>query len=272
MFGKADRGAKAGVIGHPFGEPGRRETERAGGDDHVHADRARGQNLFPFGDLLVWRCAGDRRNDQRRAGEAAQLLCSGGLVQIGLVCKADLKREPACTVARSPREDQEPPGRELAMIRHARGDRQDCGEFVSARSRPSHHRRRDRRRRLRISIVSFMGILLKRSPLLGRKPVRRKPPLIRLNVWSPAATATKHRRHFSTNARRVDSDLANSGGFGRADGVGRARRRSNAGERIRPGDAQSFRGPWRRRAAHRRVALAGVRRAGRSGRLASLDC
>jgi hypothetical protein len=144
MFGKADRRAKATVIGHPFGEPCRRETKRACGDNHVHAHGAHGQNLFPFGDLLVRRCTGDRRNHERRAGEAAQFLGSGGLIQIRLVAEADLEGELACAIACTPGEDQEPPGRKLAMVGHARGDRQDCGELVGARSRTSHHRRRDR--------------------------------------------------------------------------------------------------------------------------------
>ena len=72
---------------------------------------------------------------------------------------------------------------------------------------------------------------------------------------------TKHWRQFF-RPRAVDSDLANSGGSGRADGVDRASRRADADERLRPGDAQPFRSPQRRqRAAHGRFALADVRRA-----------
>ena len=73
-----------------------------------------------------------------------ELLGAGSLVQVGTVGEADVKRKPACAVARPPCEDQEPPRRELAMIRHPRGDSEDCGKFVSARSGPSHHRRRNR--------------------------------------------------------------------------------------------------------------------------------
>src|ERR1700722_17691422 len=73
IFSQAERLAKAGVIGHPFGEPSRRETEGAGGDNQIHAHGARGQNLLPFGNFLVWRCA---RAPSSRAGLSPRRISS----------------------------------------------------------------------------------------------------------------------------------------------------------------------------------------------------
>ena len=71
------------------------------------------------------RGARDDGDDERRAGEAAQLLGAAGLVQVWLVRETDVEREAAGALARLALEHDEPPGRELAVIGHARGDGQD---------------------------------------------------------------------------------------------------------------------------------------------------
>jgi hypothetical protein len=197
MLGEADGGPKPGVIGGPSGEPGRRQAERARRDDHVHACRARGQDLLPLGNLGVRGRPRDDGDDERRAHKAALLLGAGGLVEVGLVGQTDVERKTACALASPSGEDHEPPGRELSVIGHARGDGQDRGELVVAGGRPRHHRRGNRP----AAFEDLDSVVHRRFPsqglLLGRKPGGCKPPSICLNMGSRAASrATKRRRQI----------------------------------------------------------------------------
>ena len=119
------------------------------------------------------RGARDDGDDERRAGEAALLLGPRRLVQVGLVRQADLERNPACAFARPSLEHHETPGRELAVIRHPRGDGQDCRELVGVGPGPVIIGGGTDRRRFRSAIVSFIGVSpLKGEAALGRNPVQ----------------------------------------------------------------------------------------------------
>ena len=142
VLGEPDRRAKPGVIGRPFGEPGRREAQGPRRDDHGHADRAGRQHLLPFGDFDMRSGARDDADHQRRAGEPAELRGSAVLVQFRHILEADVERDTACPVARFPLEHDEAPGRELAVIGHARGDGQDRLQFLSRRTGARHDRGR----------------------------------------------------------------------------------------------------------------------------------
>src|SRR5215208_1408538 len=63
----------AAVEGVPLGDPGGAVAERMGGMEQVHAGRARGQNLLPFGDLDVRLRPRDDADHKRRPGEAVSL-------------------------------------------------------------------------------------------------------------------------------------------------------------------------------------------------------
>ena len=229
--------------------------------------------------------------------EAPLLLGPGGFVQVGPVGEADLERKRACAFARLSLEDHEPPGRELAVIGHPRGDGEDRRQLVSGRTRPGHRRRRNRSAAFQERNRIVHGCLFRRKGWLlaeFRTAVNRPRSA---SMWrhEPPGTLERHRTAAPVfgNARRIETDVANSGGFGRALGADCARRRPDAGERfsqrrranrptpaseppkrqqadplrrrqaIRPGDAQPLGRPERRRrAAHGRSALAGLRRAG----------
>ena len=125
----------------------------------------------------------------KRRNSSARAPC----VQFRLLGKTKLKRQLARPVAGGSSEHQKPPGRELAVIRHPRGDRQDRGEFLGARSRAVISGGGTERRRLRISIVSFIGVSSEEGRSLAEKRVRVNrlrsasicghEPLGRRSVW-----------------------------------------------------------------------------------------
>ena len=178
------------------------------------------------------------------------------------------------------------------MIGHPRGDGQDRRQLVGGRARAGHRRRRQRiggvsgARSCRSSLS-----LPRRKVALGRIPDAvnrpRSASLWRHEPPAGPSSAIGRRRPFSAMRGglrptwRILAALARSGAD-RACGTPsapaerpaqrRRRTRPDPGKRIRPGDAQPLRRPQRRRrAAHRGPAVAGLRRATRSGRLALPD-
>ena len=225
------------------------------------------------GILRVRSRARDDRNDQRGADETSRLLGASRFVEVRLVDETKVERKPARALARLAREDQEPPRRELAVIRHPRGDGQDRCELVSGRSRPRHHwRRYGPAASEDLDRIVHRLFRLKRRLLLGRKPVRCKPPSIRLNVRPRAGPDAALRRQFSATRGGLAAVwrilaalvalmalLAPAGAQTPTTDSAQATLNLSA---VLSGVAAP---------AYRRSALAGVWREGRSGRLASLD-
>jgi hypothetical protein len=116
------------VISIPFGQPVGGKAHRGGRDQHGLANRARRQLLFPHGDLYHFARRGDHGDHHRRAQEAAAFFLD--LPFVGPVGLGGLGQDIAGPDARLAFEDDEAPGKQLAVIGHAGGAFQDVGKLV----------------------------------------------------------------------------------------------------------------------------------------------
>ncbi len=127
--GKAERVEHGAVIGVPFGDPARRIAHGVGGDHQAHRGRAGGELLFPFRDLRVRAGAADHRDHQRRARQplAFEVDLVGRRVGVPLAKnRGDFFAGGKALLAL---EHDETPGRELAVVGHARSDGQQGVEL-----------------------------------------------------------------------------------------------------------------------------------------------
>ncbi len=86
------------------------------------------------------RRARNDRDDEGRAGEAAEFLRPSLFVEVGLVLEPDHQRDAAGALARGALEHDEAPRRELAVVGHARGKAEDRLELLGRRARAGHQR------------------------------------------------------------------------------------------------------------------------------------
>ena len=130
----ADLRQEGRVESKPFRQPVRSKTTGIGREDDVEAHRTGGHDLFPLGDLEMRFCGADNRDDDGRAGKARALRLLLLQIEIGIFFERDSERRLAETHPLLTAIDDETPGGELAMIRHAHGKAQDFLDFTFRRS------------------------------------------------------------------------------------------------------------------------------------------
>src|SRR5262245_48728606 len=127
----------APVVGVPFGDPARSITHCVRGEDKAHGGGPRGQLLLPFGNFHMWAGTTDDGNHKRRAGEPVAFkleLVRGSVGMIHAIGRSDSFAGSRASVAFK---QDESPGRELAMIGHARSDPQQRLDFIRRWARPN---------------------------------------------------------------------------------------------------------------------------------------
>src|ERR1700722_1759036 len=123
----------AAIVGVPFGDPVGAITERVRGEHEAHGGGTGGERLLPFRNFHVRCGAADHGDHQRRAQQTRPL----GLDMVrfrvrifGAKCGGDRRTGRSSRLAF---EHDEAPRRELAVIGHPRGNRQQGVDFSRRR-------------------------------------------------------------------------------------------------------------------------------------------
>ncbi len=138
MLAKAHLARDLGIIGDPVGIPLRADAQRCRGEQDVLAESARGKLLLPFRDLHMRRSTRDDGEDERRSLEELRLEVEAVLAMIGMERMPALAHDLAKSAARIALEQDETPGRELAMVGYPHRDGEDALQLFISRPRPGH--------------------------------------------------------------------------------------------------------------------------------------
>jgi len=175
MGGEPERIEHAAIIGIPFGDPGRAEAERMGGDQEAHGGRARRQHLLPFRDFDVGRGAAHHRDHQRRAGEARALVRDVFRLGIGIFGDERRGDRLAGLLPSLALEHDETPWGELAVVGYPGSDGQQGRKFGRRGPRRPEFVRLDRA--AMPQKINGIGHELAPGPLASTLPgPRQRPP------------------------------------------------------------------------------------------------
>lgn len=128
------------VIDGRSSQPVRRKAQTMGGNDQVHADGAGRKHLFPLGNLHMRSGPADHDDRQRRI---EFLLVVFDLFGVGAGREFDLRQPPGKPGSRLAFDQDEPPGHQLAVIRHPARRCQERFDLGRIGSRSAQHEGRD---------------------------------------------------------------------------------------------------------------------------------